>query len=459
VKRPGWNQKRTAANVGGLFFPQSKSLGIDLGTFSSAMLEKIVHAGTVCTSYLLASTNLSKLADLSIHEKQVERLTRSIGTERVAERDAHVATYEAMRVVAKFETPALMPAPDLAVVMADGGRLQVLDSDATTKPIPKQEEASVEEISAVDLPLDEAEPPAKNRHWREDRVGLLLTMFSSISPSDPSPQIPDVFLNAERMRKLARELTHQAKMMASEDIAAVEETVFESAPEDAKYAPPTVRSSRVLATRNSWEDFTPMLAEAAWAWGFQKASRKAFVADGAKCNWTLQKRCFAQFVPILDFIHALSYVYAAAHAGQTEEKGWACYQEWIQWVWQGQVEKVITALRQRQLELGVPEKTDGTTSPQRIVAKTLTYLQNHQDKMKYDAYRRDGLPITSSLVESTVKLIGQRVKGTEKFWSEDGAEAILQLRADHLSKNQPLDEFWQRRQDSATGFRPYRRAS
>jgi hypothetical protein len=53
----------------------------------------------------------------------------------------------------------------------------------------------------------------------------------------------------------------------------------------------------------------------------------------------------------------------------------------------------------------------------------LTYLQNHQDKMDYASYRRDGLPITSSHVESTVKLIGRRVKGTEKFWSEEGAEA------------------------------------
>ena len=286
------------------------------------MLEKIVHAGTICSSFLLASATLSKLADLPIPEKQVERLTRGIGTERVAERDANVATYEAMRVVAKFETPGLMAAPDLAVVMVDGGRLQVLDSEATTKPIPKQEEASVEEISVVDLPLDEAEPPAKNRHWREDRIGLLLTMSSSMAPSDPSPQIPDVFLDAERMHKLARELTHQAKMMASEELSVVEETA-ESAPEEAKYASPSVLSSRVVATRNSWEDFTPMLAEAAWAWGFQKALRRAFVADGAKCNWTLQKRCFAQFVPILDFIHALSYVYAAAHAGRTEEKGWA----------------------------------------------------------------------------------------------------------------------------------------
>jgi hypothetical protein len=31
--------------------------------------------------------------------------------------------------------------------------------------------------------------------------------------------------------------------------------------------------------------------------------------------------------------------------------------------------------------------------------------------MKYDAYRQDGLPITSSLMESAVKQINQRVKG------------------------------------------------
>ena len=91
--QPGWNRKHPAATVGGLFFPQSKSLGIDLGAFSPAMLEKIVHAGTVSTSYLSASDSLAKLADLPVNEKQVERLTRDIGTERVAERHAHTAAY------------------------------------------------------------------------------------------------------------------------------------------------------------------------------------------------------------------------------------------------------------------------------------------------------------------------------------------------------------------------------
>lgn len=78
-----------------------------------------------------------------------------------------------------------------------------------------------------------------------------------------------------------------------------------------------------------------------------------------------------------------------------------------------------------------------------------------QQQMQYAEYRRLGLPITSSYVESAVKQFNQRVKGTEKFWSERGAEAILQLRADHLSDHQPLDRFWQERQDRQTGQRPY----
>ncbi len=45
----------------------------------------------------------------------------------------------------------------------------------------------------------------------------------------------------------------------------------------------------------------------------------------------------------------------------------------------------------------------------------------------------------------------------EKFWGEDGAEAILQWRGEHLSDDQPLEAFWERRQAQTTGQRPYRR--
>ena len=42
---------------------------------------------------------------------------------------------------------------------------------------------------------------------------------------------------------------------------------------------------------------------------------------------------------------------------------------------------------------------------------------------------------------------------------EGGAEAILQLRADYLSDDEPLEDFWQRRQAAATGQRRYRRSA
>ena len=161
---------------------------------------------------------------------------------------------------------------------------------------------------------------------------------------------------------------------------------------------------------------------------------------------------------ILDFIHALSYVFAVAMAGRGFATGWEVYVRWIRWVWQGRVAAVIQELEQRQKELGLPGAEDSESSPRRVVAEGLRYLKNHQDQMRYDEYRRQGLPITSSHVESTVKQFNRRVKGTEKFWSEEGAEAILQLRADYLSETEPMETFWQEREARATGRRCYRRA-
>jgi hypothetical protein len=260
---------------------------------------------------------------------------------------------------------------------------------------------------------------------------------------------------------LARELKKQA--LPSED--AVQETpepevgVETLAEKSQVYEPPRVQEKRVVASRVRWPDFGPILAAAAWAWGFFGAQRKAFLGDGSDNNWTIWRRHFSSFTPILDFIHALSYVFAAAMAGRQFAAGWSIYVQWIGWVWCGEVAQVIAALAQRQLELGQPQEADGETSPRQIVAQALTYLQNHQSQMHYAEYRRQGLPITSSYVESAVKQFNQRVKGTEKFWSEQGAEALLQLRADHLSEDKPLDRYWQARQNKQTGQRPYHMAA
>jgi hypothetical protein len=436
----------TAANVGRLFFPQSKSLGIDRGEYSVAMLDKIVYAGTMNRSFELASANLRKLAEVEVPTKQVERVCRRIGQERVHERDEAVSAYQELPLAERKQAPPGVTAPDLAVVGCDGGRLQILERTGTAV---EAEEA------------DDAEDGRRGKHWREDKIAVLQTMKSTVSASDPCPEIPECFVDPTRIVKLARELKKQAapSAEAAKETSEPELGAETLAENPVVYEPPEVIEKHFVGSRVRWPDFGPILATMAWQLGFFGASRKAFLGDGSENNWTIWRNHFSSFVPILDFIHALSYVFAAAMAGRKFADGWPIYEQWIRWVWQGEVAQVIAALAQRQLELGTPQEEDGDTSPRQVVAQALTYLQNHQSQMKYAEYRQQGLPITSSYVESAVKQFNQRVKGTEMFWTEEGAEAMLQLRADHLSANEPLAKFWQTRQAKQTGRRPYRKAA
>ena len=80
------------------------------------------------------------------------------------------------------------------------------------------------------------------------------------------------------------------------------------------------------------------------------------------------------------------------------------------------------------------------------------------ERLRGGCHRRTGLPITSSHIESTVKQINRRVKGSEKFWNSDGAESLLQLSADRLSETDPLTPFWRQRKFT-TGQRRHQAAA
>ena len=65
--------------------------------------------------------------------------------------------------------------------------------------------------------------------------------------------------------------------------------------------------------------------------------------------------------------------------------------------------------------------------------------------MDYPRCRRRGLPISSAPVESLIKEINKRVKGSEKFWTRAGVEAVLQVRAAYLSDDGRDEELWSKR--------------
>ena len=278
--------------------------------------------------------------------------------------------------------------------------------------------------------------------------------------------MPEVYLQRERIDKITREIT---QVGAAVDTPAPEASSLETAPPiipveevvSRGYEPPEVIDRDVIASRCDSRRFGKHLAAQAWRLGLFAAPRKAWISDGQNWLWTEWEKYFKPFgfVPILDFIHALTHVYAAAMAGRPLAEGWDVYVRWITWIWQGQVLQVIAELAVRQQKLGSPTDDDGETSPRRLVAHTLTYLQNQQERMNYPAYRRQGLPLTSAHMESTVKQLNRRIKGSEKYWSERGGEAVLQLAADQLSASRPLDAFWRERPARQLGYRTYAKAA
>ena len=406
---------------------------------SPSILQKITFLGTKLPSFHDAFEATSKLLRMKICEKRVERITERIGGERVAQREDAISNWSELKLTEKVAAPPGVKAPDVVSVMSDGGRYQLrdFDSDATS-------------------------------HWHEYKAGLLQCLSSETSASDPHPQIPKFFLQQKRMDKLAREITqvaarvespidqHDPNQLSHSEISAIvlgseEERGFTD------YEPPKVVDQDVVASRHNSQLFGRHLASVAWSLGFFAAKRKAFVGDGQNWIWTEWERHFKPygFVPILDFIHALTHIYAAAMAGRPVEQGWPDYVRWITAIWQGDVACVIVDLAQRQQEMGLLTEADGDTSPRMLVTKTLTYLQNQKSRMNYPEYRQLGLPITSAHMESTVKQINRRIKGSEKFWSDSGSESLLQLVADEISDTQPMDEFWRNRSQTQPGYRTY----
>ena len=326
--------------------------------------------------------------------------------------------------------------PQVAMVSVDGGRLQIRRGSSE---------------------------PEQDGHWKESKVSVCETYQSDVHQTDPDPHVPRCFLDLKRTKEMVRGLGHTLPVgleFAAETKTGTPDEAREKG-EDRESRPgrPERLVRTVLATRKCAEEFGPMVHQAARERNFFGAKRKAFLGDGLPANWTLQRRHFSTFTPILDFVHALSYVFSAAFAGRPRAEGEAIYKRWIQAVWTGQVATILSELEARSEALGLPPKECADSEPRQLVFETLRYLRNNADRMKYDHYRCQGLPIMTSAVESVIKMINRRVKGTEKFWSKPGAEAILQLRADYLCETETMSRFWLAREAQAGNGRPYRRAA
>jgi len=351
-------------------------------------------------AYKLAAETLQETAEIQISARHLRNLAVQIGGELEVTRDTKTEAYFQQSLPRVPTTPSTPIA--LACVSVDGGRTQTR--------------------------LDGGPNGVQEPHWRETKNAVLMRMTGVQFDKDPHPELPDCFQDRKYMKKLLSGVGDE-----DTDSSELEKS-------DLKSWRPERLFRTCLSSLCDSHSFGRMMEAEADSRGFFAAQKSAFVSDGLAYNWTIQKRHFPKFIPILDFPHAIERVYEAARAVSADsDQAWACYVKWATACWQGRVEEMLEEMRQDQQRLGRPPQDCDEKDPRRVLAEAITYFANNAARMDYPRYRKEGLPLTSAYMESFVKEMNYRVKGTEKFWNDGpSAEAILQLRAAKLSDDERL---------------------
>lgn len=382
-------------------------MGFDARELTPTVVLRIAVLAAETRSFERAEKSASEGAGLEVSAKTIERVVHEVGRELQQRRDAHANSGDAL--ARRPEEP-----PDLAVVECDGGRIRTRES---------------------------GHGPGVHRSgegWREDKNACLIRAKRRVFPEDPQPEPPACFRDPKHVAKIAEtEALSVAAALPSTLKPVAEDEQADVHAEDWR---PKRLVRTVLSSVAHSQEFGRQMAREAKQRRFYEAIARAFLGDGLPWNWSIWKAFFSDFTPILDFTHVLSYLFVVAKAIHPRpEDAWGQYLAWMRGCWQGEVAQVLEELRVWQGRLGTAPPETPEHDPRRLVAKTITYLEHNEPRMDYPAYRRQGMPVTTAWMESLVKEINYRAKGTEMFWNDpEGAEAILQVRAAALCDDNRL---------------------
>jgi hypothetical protein len=170
----------------------------------------------------------------------------------------------------------------------------------------------------------------------------------------------------------------------------------------------------------------------------KRVKRKVFLGDGQKDIWKLVEKLFPDYEQILDWMHASEYLWKGAYLwlpeSSPEAHAWVARQQ--KRFRAGQVKDVIREIRKR--------ARDGTIrgkEKRKAAGKIADYFETNRHRMRYDRYRRMGLPIGTGAVEGACRhLVKDRMERSGMRWTVEGGQAILTLRGIYVSKH--WEPFW-----------------
>src|SRR6056297_1078131 len=197
----------------------------------------------------------------------------------------------------------------------------------------------------------------ENKGWNESKNAIFVSATSEPSSSDPQPEPPACFLTRDHVAALTEHARTKEKQGGDDswDDSSVNDDEKSTQPERAAHKPRRILRTVISSLKNS-KQLGHQMKRKAERRRFDEAPRKALVADGLTCNWTIHAEHLEDYVPILDFTHAVSYLFTASLIilGKTDE-AWQAYQRWMLATWQGRVDEVIAELPAHQDRLGEPD--------------------------------------------------------------------------------------------------------
>jgi hypothetical protein len=162
------------------------------------------------------------------------------------------------------------------------------------------------------------------------------------------------------------------------------------------------------------------------------------VTDGERALQHRVADSFQSVTLILDYLHVAEKLWKAAHAlyreGSPDAQAFV-YQR-AKRILEGQVDQVVKGLKL------IITKRKLTGSKAKTLSDVAAYYRRNRERMRYDTYLANGWPIASGSVESACKnLIRDRFERSGMRWTPETAEALLKLRALHLSND--FDAYWE----------------
>jgi hypothetical protein len=177
------------------------------------------------------------------------------------------------------------------------------------------------------------------------------------------------------------------------------------------------------------------------------------VMDGERALWKMLLNYLCGIICILDIFHVMERIWQAAHCFHPEgsDQAKAFVTQRLRRILQGDVGRVIGGLKQ----MATKQNLRGAKLKQLQTA--LGYLHRNRRLMRYDQYLAAGYPIGSGVAEGACgHLVKDRMERTGMRWQVPSAQAMLDLRALHVSEQWPQYQSYRIEAESRRLY-PYQR--